>query len=276
MNKKVAVIGSRGYVGKAYAAMLAKKHEIVEVDPVLELNHDAPDFCAGSEQQRRANECELAVICVPTPMSEDGSVDLSIVEDVFKWLTVPLVLIKSTIPPGTSERLYQAHLDKRIVFSPEFIGEGGYNVPFWKDWPHPTDASLHSFVILGGMRSDCLEVADFLKPILGPDCRFMFTDWRTAELVKYTENAFLATKVSFCNELYDIAQTFGADYDELRELWLLDGRVGRSHTLVYRDSRGFGGKCLPKDVNGIVKASEKAGYEPKLLKAVLKFNETLR
>jgi UDPglucose 6-dehydrogenase len=85
------------------------------------------------------------------------------------------------------------------------------------------------------------------------------------------ENCFLATKVTFCNEFYDIAESFGVDYNELREIWLLDGRIGRSHSTVFEDKRGFTGKCLPKDLNALIKASEKNGYKPNLLKSI---NET--
>mgnify|MGYP001588600365 FL=1 len=105
---------------------------------------------------------------------------------------------------------------------------------------------------------------------------YVQTDSTTAELVKYMENSFLAAKKIFCDEFFDIAQSFGVDYNELKELWLLDGRMGRSMTLIYPESRGFGGKCLPKDINAIVKQAEKQGYVPKLLKQVLSINKELR
>lgn len=90
------------------------------------------------------------------------------------------------------------------------------------------------------------------------------------------ENCFLALKVTFCNEFYDIAERFGIDYNELRELWLLDPRIGRSHTFVLPDDRGFGGKCLPKDVSAMVQSACAASYAPQLLMAVLETNERFR
>jgi UDPglucose 6-dehydrogenase len=90
------------------------------------------------------------------------------------------------------------------------------------------------------------------------------------------ENAFIATKVTFANEFYNLAQAFGVEYKELRELWLLDERMGRMFSAVFPDARGFSGKCLPKDVNAIAKASEKAGYDPKFIKAVLESNDRIR
>jgi UDPglucose 6-dehydrogenase len=267
--KKVAVIGAKGYVGRAYAAMFAKRFEVAEIDLAL------PDFPA---QQEAARKCDLAVVCVPTPQKPDGSCDTSAVETTVRWLTdhdhSPLIVIKSTIPPGTTARLAK-ETGKRVVFSPEYIGEGGYTVPWWKGHPHPTDPSLHNFCILGGFRGDVRQAAQFFKPILGPEARFFFTDSTTAELCKYMENSFFALKVSFCNEFYELARAFGVDYDELREAWLLDERNTRSHTHVFPDRRGFDGKCLPKDLSAIIEAGDRAGYPPEILRAVQDFNNRL-
>ncbi len=188
------------------------------------------------------------------------------------FLKTPLILIKSTVPPGTVRDLV-AKTGKSIAFSPEYIGEGKYEVPFWKGYPDPTDMKKHSFVTMGGHPLVVEDILEYFKVVLGAEAFYFKTDSTTAELTKYMENAFLATKVTFCNEFAEIARTFGVDYDVLREAWLLDGRIGRSHTAVFKDKRGFGGKCLPKDVNGIVKASELAGYEPKLIKEVLASND---
>src|SRR5205807_8423671 len=101
-------------------------------------------------------------------------------------------------------------------------------------------------------------------------------DARTAEMTKYMENCFLALKVTFCNEFYDIARGMNVDYNELRELWLLDPRIGRSHTFVLPDDRGFGGKCLPKDVAAMVHTGTETGSRPTLLEAMLRANTAMR
>lgn len=261
-KKKVAVIGY-GYVGKAVSHFFQEHYQVVNYDPAYRLT-----------DKELVNKCDLAVICVPTQMNEDGKCNTSIVEKTIAWVDTPLILIKSTIPPKTTEKLSRKY-KKRIAFSPEFIGEGKYFVPFWK-YPHPTDMKYHDFMIIGGIRATTSKILDFFKPILGPSCRYFQTDSTTAELVKYMENSWGAMKVSFCNEFYEIAQRFEVDYDELRELFLADGRTERIHTAVFRDNRGFGGKCFPKDVNAIIKASEKAGYIPELLKQVLKSNDKFR
>lgn len=265
-KKTVAIVG-HGYVGKALVNFF-KDHFNVLIYDVAQ-----PDISATKEEINK--RADLAIVSVPTPMGDDGAADLTAIEDTFKWLKVSLVLIKSTIPPGTTRSLEKKH-KRKLAFSPEYIGEGNYSVPFWKNHPHPTDMKLHSFSIIGGERGYARKILAFFKRVLGAEAAYHITDSTTAELVKYMENSFLATKVTFCNEFFDIAENLGVEYDELRELWLLDGRNSRSHTLVYEDNRGFGGKCLPKDVNALVKASAKAGYKPRLLEAVLKTNEEIR
>lgn len=265
-KKTVAIIG-HGYVGKAVHSFF-KDHFNVLIYDVAQ-----PDISASKEEINK--KADLAIVSVPTPMGKNGSADLSAIEGTFKWLDTSLVLIKSTIPPGTTATLSKK-LKRDICFSPEYIGEGHYQVPFWKGYPDPLDMKKHEFVIMGGPKKVGAKILLFFKTVLGAEAKYFQTDSTTAELVKYMENSFLATKVTFCNEMYDVAGSFGVDYNELRELWLLDGRVGRSHTIVFEDKRGFGGKCLPKDVNALVKAAGKAGKDAQLLKAVLAVNEKMR
>lgn len=265
-KKKVAVVGY-GYVGKGVYKFFEDNFETIFFDPHVE----------GSASKEEINSCDLAVVSVPTPMGDDGSCNLSIIEETLAWLDAPLILIKSTIPPTTTKKLCEK-TGKKICFSPEFLGEGGgvpYFVPYWK-YPHPTDMKAHSFQIIGGDKETASKISDFFVSVMGPEAKFFLTDSTTAEVVKYMENSFIATKVIFCNEFYNIAKAFGVEYKELRELWLSDERMGRMFSAVFPDRRGFGGKCLPKDVNAIAKASEKAGYEPKFIKAVLENNDRIR
>lgn len=217
-----------------------------------------------SRNQWAVNECDISFICVPTPMSSDGSCDTSIVEETVKWLKTPLIVIRSTVAPGTTERLCEKY-NKQIIFQPEYLGE---------TVAHPMrDVISRSFVVLGGESRSCAIAVDFYRSIYNSSVRFYFTSSKIAEVAKYMENAFFAAKVAFVNEMFDIAAAHDVDYDELREIWLSDPRVERTHTFVYPNNRGFGGKCLPKDMNAIVASSEKNGYTPRLLKAVLECNE---
>lgn len=258
-RKKIAVIGY-GYVGKAVANYFRDHFDVLIYDT-------NPDQISNTQED--CNKCDLAVICVPTPEAPDYSVDLSYVESSVSWLETPLILLKSTVPPGTVDSLVEK-FNKKVCFSPEFIGEGKYVVQWWKDknYPHPTDMKYHDFHIVGGRKEDARAILEFFKTVSGPECKYQVTDAKTAELVKYAENTWGATKVTFCNEMALIANSIGVDWDEVRELWLLDGRVERMHTAVFKDKRGFSGKCFPKDLAGIIKQAEKSGFNPKFLKSV--------
>lgn len=252
-----------GYVGKAMYELFKNHYEMKIYDPYYE----------KSNTKEEINACDVAIVCVPTP-DKDERCDLSIIEETIAWLNTPLILIKSTVLPGTTECLRKRH-GKRIVFSPEFLGEGNYFVPPWK-YPHPTEAKYHTFQIFGGEKEDTTEMVAIFQPIMGAHVTYAQTDSTTAELVKYMENTWAAAKVTFCNEWYDIAKTFGADYNEIRELFLLDSRVEEMHTMVFPKKRGFSGKCLPKDLNAIIAASEDKNYSPELLKEVKKTNDKFR
>jgi UDPglucose 6-dehydrogenase len=252
---KIGIVGY-GVVGKAQSEFWGKENCII---------HDPSN---GFKNRSLINQqCDIGFVCVPTPPKEDGSCDISIVEESIQWLETPVIVIRSTIVPGTTEYLADKY-KKNIIFEPEYLGETAL---------HPyLDLRKRDFVILGGERPACDVVVMYMQQFMHPNTHFYLTDSRTAELVKYMENAFLGTKVMFCNEFYEIAKTLDVDYNELRELWLADSRIGRSHTFVYPNKRGFSGKCLPKDLNAIVKKLGELGYEAKFIKDVLENNERIK
>jgi UDPglucose 6-dehydrogenase len=251
---RIGIVGE-GFVGQSMCRLFPPG-EVVTIDKG-----------ATDADRARINACEVVFICVPTPVRADGSCDTSIVEQCVEWITAPLIVLRSTVAPGTTERL-RKETGKRIIFQPEYIGETA---------AHPlADASKHDFLILGGPIEDTSPVADLYKRVYHAHLRFYFTDSRTAEVAKYMENSFYAVKVTFCNEFFDIARAHGVDYNELREVWLADPRISRDHTFVYPDNRGFSGKCLPKDVSAILRSSAEHGFAPPLLKAVMDINERHR
>jgi UDPglucose 6-dehydrogenase len=222
----------------------------------------------GIGERSIVNAARHAFVCVPTPERPDGGCDTSVVEDVVSWIGSEVIIVRSTVPPGTSERLAAA-TGKRIVFQPEY---GPAETP-----DHPfSDLRKIRWAVLGGRRADTIAVADLYKTTFSAEIVIQQTDWRTAELTKYMENSFLALKVTFCNELYDIAQSLNVDYNELRELWLLDPRIGRSHTFVLPDARGYGGSCLPKDASALIHLAEERGCSPHLLRAMVESNRRTR
>jgi UDPglucose 6-dehydrogenase len=215
-------------------------------------------------------KCDFVAVCVDTPMLPDGTCDTSKVESAVRRVPNQLLLLKSTVAPTTTDRLV-ALTDKQICFSPEFIGE-----PTYSDPGLPSRVEDMTYVILGGVPATRQRFAELLVPVLGPSRTYFQCSALEAEIIKYMENSFLATKVSFVNEFFEICKAFDADWHTVREGWLLDPRVGRSHSAVFAPARGFSGKCLVKDVNAIVQAAEKAGYVPALLAEVLRSNERFR
>lgn len=214
------------------------------------------------------NKADIAFVSVPTPQGPDGTCDTSIVESVVAWVEAPVIVIRSTVSVGTTRRLVQRYR-KQLVFQPEY---GPAETP-----DHPfNDLRNVRWIILGGEPVATRVAARAWKDVYNADIVIRQTTFEVAELCKYMENAFLATKVTFCNEFFGIAEQLGVDYDELRELWLLDPRIGKSHTFVFPDKRGFGGRCLPKDLEAIIATAEAKGYEAAFLRAVSEGNQRFR
>ena len=213
----------------------------------------------GEAYREAANRCGTAFVCVPTPMNPDGSCDVTEVDDVISWLECPLIVLRSTVPVGYTDRK-MSETGKHIVFQPEYYGTT-VNHPF-------ADLRARKWLTFGGKPEDVRAAIAVYQTVMNSDIRIYMADAKTAELAKYMENAFLATKVTFCNEFFDIAEKFGVSYDALREVWTADPRIGGSHTFVYEDARGYGGACLPKDMAAIIRQAEEIGADPALLRAV--------
>lgn len=256
---RIAIYG-QGYVGRAVAAFLEGHYPIVRIDPAMGF----PNNGEG---------CSHAVICVPTPALPWGQCDTSIVELLVADIGAQHahILIKSTVPPGTTDAL-DGNAAGDVCFSPEYVGEGGFPIPYWEGHPHPTDMAKHSFHIFGGHPAATSEWVTIWQRAAGWGPRIFQTDAKTAELTKYAENAYLATKKVFCSELALVARAMGVDYHALRELWLLDTRIGRAMTMVYPDQLAFGGKCLPKDTAALLAHARAMGVQMPLLDAVIAVN----
>lgn len=258
---KIGIVGY-GYVGKAMYNYFKDHYETIFYDPFVE----------GSCKQEDINKCYLAVVCVFTPSKEDGECDISIVEEVINWIATPLILIKSTVKVGTTKYLKEK-THKRICFSPEYIGESTYDTGYYN---FNKNTKCHSFYTFGGDRNDTKELVSMFQIISGPTKTYKQTDETAAEIAKYMENAFFSTKLVFCYEFDQICKSYGVDFNEVRECWLLDPRIGASHSCVFMNKTvPFDGKCLPKDLKAIVSSSEKQNYDPLFLKEVLKSNERI-
>jgi len=284
-RNKIGIIGY-GYVGKAM-------HKIFPDALIYDPTHWNEDESQCTDLGRRMIDennailakkaginlgCKLAIVCVPTPMTESDQefkeVDLSIINSTVDWLETELILIKSTIPPHTTDKLVE-RTGKKICFSPEYIGEGKYQITPWK-YMSPTDPNLHEFVIVGGEDQAAEDILNIFTRRLGPEKTYLQMRSAEAEAIKYMENSWGAMKVIFAQEWYEYCKANGLRWHMVREGWALDNRVEKMHTSVFVDDRGFGGKCYPKDVNGIVADGDKIGSEFTLLKAALRKNSKIR
>ena len=221
----------------------------------------------GIGTREEVNDSEYAFICVPTPKAEDGHCDTTIVEDVLSWIESEYIIIRSTVPVGFTAS-WCLESGKKIIFQPEYYGE---------TTAHPfADPHNRSWITLGGAEKYTSKVAELYQQYFTSEIIINQVESRVAEMAKYMENTFYATKVTFCNEFYDICKAFNIDYNKVRETWLLDPRISRSHTFVYPDNRGYGGSCLPKDTAAIIYQAEKRGMNPTFLKSVEKNNEMIK
>jgi len=205
---------------------------------------------------RACNNYDLAFICVDTPLTPENNNDVSEVYNAINEQNAKIYVIKSTILPDTTNRIIR-ETGKKVIFSPEYYGGTQHCNNFEFD-----------FTILGGDKKTCIEVQNILQHQYDARHIFRITDSKTAEVVKYMENSWLATKVSFMQEFFELCQKINIEYEDLRELFLLDPRVNKAHTFVYPETPYWDSHCLNKDVPSIA-----FKYNMELLKSVLSFNE---
>ena len=218
----------------------------------------------------------IVFVCLPTPMNPDGSCDTSLVRSVVSEvdqtclssnLVGRIVVIKSTVPPGTTADLDAQCSSIDVVFSPEFLTEANS----FDDFKNQTR------IILGGRRPGTSIVKTMLKKAF-PKIPIIKTGSRTAESVKYFTNCFLATKVSFANEMKQICDEIDVDFDKVVEYALYDDRIGKSHLSVPGPdgNLGFGGHCFPKDLRAIRSLAEDLGVQPSVTSAAWAKNMEVR
>lgn len=295
---KVSIIGS-GYVGLITGAGLASKgHEVTCIDidekKVKSINEGKPPiheegleellkkvlkegkFKASTDLKSSILNSEVSFICVGTPSNEYGSIDLKYVkqvaEDIGKALKEKkdfhVVIVKSTVVPGTTESKViplleensgkKAGKDFGVCANPEFLREG----KALEDFNNPAR------VVLG-----CTDkkTMDIVKELLKADCPIIETNPSTAEMIKYASNSFLATKISFINEIGNICKKLNINAYEVAKALGLDPRISPK---FLNAGLGFGGSCLPKDTKALVASAKELGYNADLIKAVIDLNET--
>ena len=261
---KIGIIGI-GYVGGAIRHWMESHPEL---HGGLFLYDKYKDIGSIDE----VNKADIIFICVPTPyhVGGGGYDDSAVIESVNNIFAVPnfkkIVVIKSTILPGTTDWLQAARQDLNFIFNPEFLVARTAN----HDFMHPDRQII-------GYTAKSINDVSIVLQVLPPATFVRTIPAKEAELVKYFGNAFLATKVIFANEFYDICKTLSANYELVAEAAGLDPRIGNSHLGIFHDGyRGYGGACFPKDINAFIDCLTGKGFYPSLLKKIRVINRRLR
>ena len=224
------------------------------------------DKFKGMGSVAEVNRAEVVFIATPTPYDPEKGFDLSAVEDAIKILDgQKVVVIKSSVVPGTTEALQKKFPNHKILFNPEFLRE----ISAYEDFIHPDKQIV-------GYTENSREVAEAVLELLPKAPYGKAMPAIEAEAVKYMANSFLAMKVVFANEFYDICKKLGIDYEVVSEAVVQDPRIGNSHfDVAHGGYRGYGGSCFPKDVNAIIELAKKSGHDTKFLKAMREINREL-
>jgi len=273
----IGVVGY-GYVGSAVGETFKDIVSVFGIDEKDKwIEHTKRNFSPPSGNNLLENLVEVVkdgpiFICVPTPMKPDGTCDISVVESVVKDISkytekTATIVVKSTVVPGTITKLNQKYKNCKVLYNPEFLTEANYMEDF----------KNQDRIIIGGDPSYSKYLGNIYK-LLFPKTSLYFTDSTTAEMIKYTTNSFLATKVSFFNEINQICEKINVDYNEVKNMLKLDSRIGTSHMDVPGPDGflGFGGKCFSKDINGMIKLAKQKKVKPEILQAAWNKNLEVR
>lgn len=259
----VGVVGY-GYVGKAVEYGFKPNNQILVHDKFLPL----------LPLPRVVGKAQIIFVAVPTPMDVAyQKIDLSIAEQVVgdiiklarKFRKAPIIVIKSTVIPGTTRKLGEKFKYKEIAFNPEFLTEANYLDDF---------VNADRIIIGGDVDWVRQRVVDLYRESF-PKIKIFQTDPVTAEMVKYMANTFLSTKVVFANEMYDLCEKLGIKYEEVKSMVVADHRIFDSHFDI-TTQRGFGGKCFPKDMVALLGLAKDLDIDLSVLKAVWEKNLRIR
>lgn len=263
MKQNIGIIGL-GFVGGAIKHSFEKHFNILSFDlDIMKSNINSIKLLS--------KRCKFIFISLPTPMNSDGSCNITSIDNTLNEINIHsdknILIIKSSIPPGTTKIFSETYKNIDIVFSPEFLTERNANQDF----------ESQDKIILGGYPEVTTQVKNIFREVFTL-ASFYEVDFNTAEMIKFTINCFLAAKVSIFNELYQICKKLDIDYDKMLSLSLLDERIGKSHTSVpgWDNHLGFGGSCFPANINIMIARAQELGVDTKILKACWEKNLEVR
>lgn len=266
---EIGIVG-QGFVGTAVREGLKDYHNVHTYD---KFKTEASTMSLKS----LVTHSDIIFVCVPTPMdSETGVAHTGIVESVVAQIdelasevgNAPTLVIKSTVPPGTTAQLNDSTAYCDVTFNPEFLTEANAI----------NDFKNQNRIIIGAPRGVNADNVVHAFRVAFPDVNIVVSRAAEAEMCKYIINTFLSVKVSFANEIYDICDATHVNYNEAVELAKLDPRVGQSHWMVPGPdgSRGFGGHCFPKDLTALRYVASQQPVETSVLDATWKTNNRVR
>jgi UDPglucose 6-dehydrogenase len=237
-----------GWVGKA----------VYDIFPEAAVHDPALGFVSDIE-------ADVAFVCVPTPNVGEGSLDMSVVEEVVRTCPENFIVMRSTVNPGTCDRL-MAETGKQIVMQPEYLGE---------TVAHPLlDEGKRSFLIIGGQSTSRRKLIELYQTVYNANITIRQVTALEAEVIKLSENRAISFKVAQCQELYDVCELAGVDYYTVRDaVYGDDPRFNLWWTFVYPDKRGMESKCIPKDPYAWCAWAESLGYEPRISRTILEKNK---
>jgi len=254
-NLKIGIIGI-GIVGGAVEKYFKKsKKKLFLYDKYKKI---------GSEKE--VNQADVIFICVPTPFDKNNGCDLSYLKDAIKIIRGnKIIVIKSTVVPGTTENFQRMYSRHKFLFNPEFLTH----------YTADQDMQYPDRQIIGYTKKSYNVAGSILKILpLAPYEKIMPAT--EAEMVKYFGNTWFSVKVAFANQMYDLCEKLGLDYYRVMEAASADKRIGSTHLDVFHSGyRGYGGKCLYKDMKSLIKFAEELGIDLKLHKVVDRINEQL-
>ena len=256
---KIGIIG-HGYVGDAVKNGFENKGFTVK----------AHDKFKESDSFEDVASCDFIFICVPTPSKEDGSINLSIIDEVIEGLadarSQGIITVKSTVIPGTTQGYQNKNPSLTIISNPEFLKERSARY----DFLHPDK------IIIGYTAGNKLAAQKSAELYQDFEAPIKIVKSEEAEMAKYMVNAYLYTRVIFANEIYDICQALDINYEKVRECFELDARVAPGHFDVSHGGyRGVGGACLPKDLAALISKAEALTLSPELFEALRRKNKRL-
>tara|TARA_R100000149_G_C5880745_1_gene145935 strand:- start:958 stop:1815 length:858 start_codon:yes stop_codon:yes gene_type:complete len=267
INKKIGIIGN-GFVGSAVRYGFSPN---VGVDADVKVYDKNPNKSTHTLEEV-VTKSDVIFLSVPTPSNKDGSMNLDIVDsalaDISKYNFDGIILLRSTVVPGSTKKLSDKYSNLRIVFNPEFLTERSANFDF---------INQNRF-ILGGSSDDVIEVSELFRERFGSSLSIVQTNYETAELIKYMTNTFFATKISFLNDMKILADKCGVIWEDAVEGFVRDGRIGHSHLNVpgHDGKYGFGGSCFPKDIQALINFGESHGVNMGVLKSAWETNLKVR